>query len=94
MIKLNREGKALLDAIVVLPADQIQAIKKELEVLGGELDFRAWMVQIDEEMGMLVPLTHADLPDQPYRDWYDDAFPPYDVAIMVLEDSGYKVESL
>ncbi len=85
MSKLNREGKTLLDAITALPADQIQAIKKELEDLGSELDFRAWMVRVDEEMGMLVPLTHADLPDQPYRDWFNSGLPPRDVAFMALE---------
>lgn len=94
MITLNREGKALLDAIAALPADQIQAIKKSLEDLGGELDFRAWMVQVDEHMGALVPLTHKDLEDQPYRDWFDSGLPPHDVATMALENSGYMVESL
>lgn len=92
--KLNREAQACFDLICVLPADQIRAIKKLLEDLGDELDFRAWMVQMDEHMGTLVPLTHKDLEDHPYRDWFDSGLPPHDVAIKALEDSGYTVENL
>lgn len=92
--KLNREGKALFDAICGLPVDQIMTIKQALDDLGDEVGFRAWMVQVDEHMGTLVPLTHKDLEDQPYRDWFDSGIPPYDAATMALEDSGYKVEGL
>jgi len=93
-VKLNREGKALFDAICALPVDQIMAIKQALDSISVELDFRTWMAQVDEYMGVIVPLTHKDLEDHPYRDWYDDEVSPYDAASMALEDSGYVVEEL
>jgi hypothetical protein len=30
-----------------------------------------------------------DLPDQPYRDWYDDDLSPEEAATTALEDAGF-----
>lgn len=34
--------------------------------------FEAWMTALDRQLVFLCGMSSADLPDCPYRDWYDD----------------------
>lgn len=93
MIELSSEAKAVWEAIQRLPKEQIAVLKKKFETLSDDLEFRAWMVQVDYHMGTIVPLTHKDLDqDCPYQDWHNLSIPPYDAATMALKDSGYDLE--
>jgi len=36
------------------------------------LDFDAWRYGVDQRINALTGLSADDLPDCPYRDWYDE----------------------
>ena len=36
------------------------------------MSFREWMKEVDNEIMLTTGLSAVDLPDCPYRDWYDD----------------------
>jgi hypothetical protein len=42
--------------------------------------FDRWMHTIDEYLLMKVGVARDDLPDAPYRDWYDDGIGPITAA--------------
>ena len=53
-----------------------------------EAGFNGWLRDVDRVLGGLVGLSHLDLPDALWRDWYDDEILPLDAARMFLEDEG------
>lgn len=54
-----------------------------------EQDFTDWMADVDEELAAkLGGLTSRDLPDQTYRDFFDDEMDPAEVAEQVLDNEG------
>ena len=55
----------------------------------GKLTFEKWMELVDQELSKECGLTHYDLPDKTYHDWFDDGVSPLDVATIVLESEGY-----
>jgi hypothetical protein len=40
------------------------------------LDFETWMERVDEVVNRIAGCSYQDLPDCPYRDWYDDGMKP------------------
>jgi hypothetical protein len=55
-----------------------------------EEQFNAWMEKIDAALIALCSMGHADLPDWPYADAFEDERDDFDdIAREVLEDSGY-----
>jgi hypothetical protein len=53
--------------------------------------FEAWMSKVDGKLLAMSGLTHHDLADQTWRDWYDDEMPPREAAELCLEDEGYPI---
>jgi len=48
------------------------------------LDFTEWMKAVDHWIDKLAGVTADDLPDQSYRDWYDDGVGPKDAAMDTI----------
>lgn len=53
--------------------------------LEWERKFRDWMVKVDECLRRKVGLTHLDLPDCPYADWFDDGMQARGAASMAIK---------
>ena len=58
------------------------------------LTFEEWLKQADYTLESLVFLGHDDLPDQTWRDWYNDGVTPADAARMTLENEGLNLGDL
>lgn len=52
--------------------------------------FQEWMREVDAELWRLVFMSHRDLADQPYHDWYDDRMRPKTAAKKALKEEGYQ----
>jgi len=54
------------------------------------MGFEKWMEKVDAVIGRLVGgLSHEDLADQTWRDWYNDGVTPKEAAEMALEYEGF-----
>lgn len=42
--------------------------------------FEQWMKEVDSRLVNSIGLTSLDLPDCPYRDWYEDGVTPRSAA--------------
>ena len=58
----------------------------------GVLSFEQWMEQVDTAVQALAFVSVHDLPDQPFRDWWESGWEPGEAAEEVLEYSGYPME--
>jgi hypothetical protein len=56
------------------------------------MTFEQWMKGVDSALLKISGLTHRDIADQPWRDWFDDEVPPKEAAEMALEDEGFPFE--
>ncbi len=54
----------------------------------GEAGFIQWMRQVDKHVGQAIWMSANDLPDQPYRDWYDDNVSPQRAAKMAIKNAA------
>lgn len=54
----------------------------------AELTFAAWMAQVDRILMQKGGLSHHDLADQTWRDWYDDEVSPANAAWEALDNEG------
>lgn len=58
-----------------------------------KLPFRAWFAKVDAAVAAKVGIGVLDLPDYPYRDWYDDGVTPAAAAARAVRltkaDYGY-----
>jgi len=50
-------------------------------------DFTTYMAKIDAIVGAKVGLSIHDLPDLPFRDFYDDGVPPARVAARAIREA-------
>lgn len=75
--KLEGEGPELWD----------DAAKDELSG-GPKLSFNDWMRKTDGIVSERVGLDTRDLPDKPYRAWFDSGMSPQDAASEVLHDEA------
>lgn len=62
-------------------------------------DFPLWMVQVDELIARaFLGMDSNDLPDQPYRDWYEDGLSPREALTELVEnvatDDGLDVDAM
>ena len=55
----------------------------------NEITFEQWMRKVDQCLIAVCGLTHYDLPDCCWRDWYDDGASPTEAAKDCLDASGY-----
>lgn len=51
--------------------------------------FKSWMSKVDQGVISICGLTSDDLPDQTWRDWFDDSIEPEEAAEMALENAGW-----
>jgi hypothetical protein len=56
----------------------------------SEAAFKKWMAEVDISVGARAFVSAYDLPDQPYRDWFEEGMPPDEAAVLALEDAGYE----
>jgi hypothetical protein len=56
----------------------------------SEAAFKKWMAEVDIAVGARAFVSAYDLPDQPYRDWFEEGMPPDEAAVLALEDAGYE----
>lgn len=55
-----------------------------------EDQFKAWMKKVDAEIERRVGLTHRDLADQCFRDWFEAGVTPTMAALRTLRDEGFE----
>ena len=51
--------------------------------------FRAWWRKVDGNVMSVAGVSILDLPDAPYRDWFDDGLKPSEAAELVLMEAGW-----
>jgi hypothetical protein len=49
--------------------------------------FEEWQATIDRYVGRVIGLSIHDLPDQPYRDWYDGEVTAKEAAREIVESA-------
>lgn len=60
--------------------------KQELRYLDiTDLDFRDWMIKIDDQIDASLGISIQDLPDQPYRDWFDSGMEISEAIREIME---------
>lgn len=56
----------------------------------SEAAFKKWMNAVDVAVGGRAFVSAYDLPDQPYRDWFEDGMSPDEAAVAALEEAGFE----
>ena len=51
-----------------------------------EAEFQSWLKEVDKELSSLCGLDHESLPDQTWRQWFEDLMPATDAAETALEN--------
>ncbi len=54
--------------------------------------FEQWISRVDRVLGCVLGLSNRDLPDCPYRDWYEDRMRPVWAAHAVLRRAADDLE--
>ena len=61
-------------------------MKKERQTMS---EFEIWMGQIDRMVNATAMVSVHDLPDSPFRDWFDSGMAAADAAEQALRDAGW-----
>jgi hypothetical protein len=56
----------------------------------SETAFKKWMAEVDVAVATRAFVSAYDLPDQPYRDWFEEGLSPDEAAALALEEAGYE----
>ena len=56
------------------------------------MSYDEWMREVDRAISIIIGLSHDDLADQPWREWYDSGMLPREAARQALEDEGFAFE--
>ena len=56
----------------------------------SDAKFKAWMRQVDRAIETRCGLTHQDLADQCFRDWFEAGISPVMAALHTLRDEGFE----
>jgi hypothetical protein len=54
--------------------------------------FKKWMNDVDAAVGATAFVSVYDLPDQPFRDWFDSGMSAEEAARTTLEDADYEFD--
>lgn len=54
--------------------------------------FAHWLREVDGHLVGALGLSHRDLPDQTWRDWFDDQLDPGEAAQLCLDNEGLDIE--
>jgi hypothetical protein len=52
------------------------------------MNFEEWIVAVDRQLEILVGLSHLDLADQTWWDWYDEGMSVDAAALKCLKNEG------
>jgi hypothetical protein len=52
------------------------------------MSFEEWMLKVDELMEQSYGVSIHDLPDQLYRDFYEDGMSPAEMVQLVVSEEG------
>ena len=58
----------------------------------AELTFEQWMDRVNDCIVNIAGIGRDDLPDQPFRDWYEAEMSPEAAARDTLEDAGLDMD--
>ena len=58
--------------------------------MDNQADFDLWIQNVDSLIVGTVGIGIDDLPDAPYRAWFDQQMRPSDAAMAALESSGFE----
>jgi hypothetical protein len=59
----------------------------------NQREFERWMTAVDNVIAVkLYGLSSSDLPDQTWRDWFDEGLTAAEAAQECLENEGYEDE--
>ena len=53
--------------------------------MAKKLSFEEWLRRVDEQIEAACYLSYQDLPDCPYRDWYEDGVSPRAAAKRAIK---------
>jgi len=53
------------------------------------MEFEEWMRELDNTLDRNIGIVSDDLPDQPYRDWFEEGLTPGRAAYRALRHSGF-----
>jgi hypothetical protein len=56
-----------------------------------KITFEKWLEEVDTAITAWCGLSHLDLADQTWYDWYDSNMPPKEAAEIALDDEGFPV---
>ncbi len=56
------------------------------------MSFEKWMQRVDVVMVRMCGLTHNDIADQSWYDWFEAGYKPVQAATEALENEGFPVE--
>ena len=56
---------------------------------GFPMGFEVWMNKVDEALGEKCGLSHNDLADQTWYDWYNSGMEPAEAAAECLANEGF-----
>ncbi|UXE05141.1 hypothetical protein SEA_MACH_96 [Mycobacterium phage MaCh] len=51
-----------------------------------DMSFEQWMQRVDRNLERLCGLTHRDIADQTWHDWYDDELSAHEAAEMAFSN--------
>jgi len=54
----------------------------------GDRAFKEWMGKVDASVGAKCGLSVYDLPDCPFRDWFEDEMRPGDAARAAIREAS------
>jgi hypothetical protein len=54
--------------------------------------FEAWLLELDSTCHNEMGISYKDLPDQHYRDWFEDGLTPEDAYYQLMENEYPGVE--
>ena len=55
------------------------------------INFTRWLANVDQHLLRMVGLTHRDIADQTWRDWFEDDVSPVHAAREALFNEGWEV---
>lgn len=62
--------------------------RRGVRVVDRPLTFTEWMYRVDQAAWRAVGLSADDLPDCPYRRWYDEGIRPAQAARRAIRAAG------
>ena len=57
--------------------------------MNADLDFEMWLTEVDQVVEDRVGMSVHDLPDCPFRDWYDDGMKAATAAGKAIKNAKF-----